>query len=217
MKLVRPIVVLLLISTFSISCEQGNDVNPTIQLSEYTNSVINSSKFTSLGLSVASLNLAGSQLSKTKYTFLTIPFEGMDERKGLLAHFNEKNQVISVTIFEAISNLPIDQIELKMKNMEYTGGFSFETEDGRVQLNLENSKIVSSKVITKNKSNAKEGPKCNDITEPGGAYDCAGARFEQMNPVDKFFCVATGYVPCFAQLVVSCIWDKCVVTPPNAS
>lgn len=77
-----------------------------------------------------------------------------------------------------------------------------------MQLNMEKSKIISSRVAKTSASGRALA--CNGLSEPGGALDCAGARLENMNWFDAAICYAT-FVPCMAQLVVSCAIDGCAV------
>lgn len=200
--------ILILISSLSISCEQQNDIKPVNQILDLANQVTSSSKFQNLNIPLKSISLENSQFISPEKKSLFIPFKGSDVRKGVIAIFSSENKLIAVAFYEAVTSVSADLIYSELKNESFLGDFIFQTEDGTLKVSMEKSKIISSKVA---KSDiAGRISECNGITQQGGALDCAGARLQDMNWFDKSICYI-GFMPCMAQLVISCAIDGCAV------
>jgi hypothetical protein len=197
-----------MISLF-ISCEQQDEIAPINETEALTNSVIASDQFKNLGVSLTSLNVKHSQFTTSKKKSLVIPFHGQEDKKGVLALFNDKHDLIYIAVIETKTSIPTDQIPSEIETGNFRGDFTFTTETGSLQVSLENSVITGSRT-TRSLHAARKEPKCNDITKKGGAYDCAGARIQKLNWFDKSICyINFGY--CFAEEVISCAIDGCTV------
>jgi hypothetical protein len=197
----------IIISAF-ISCEQQDEIKPVNEIEPLTNSVVASDQFKNLGVPLTSLNIKSTQFTTSKKRSLVIPFLGLEDRKGILAFFDNKQNLVYIAIVETQTAIPSDLISSEIENGRFKGQFKFTTETGSLQLSLENSRIVGSHTVRT--ANARKEPKCNDITKKGGAYDCAGARIEKRNWFDKSLCyINFGY--CFAEEVISCALDGCTV------
>lgn len=197
----------IMISLF-ISCEQQDEIAPVNETEPLANSVIASDQFKNLGVPLTSLNVKNSQFTTSKKKSLVIPFNGQEDKKGILALLNEQYDLIYIAIIETQTSIPTDQIPSEIEIGKFSGDFIFTTETGSLQLSLENSIITGSR--TTRSATARKEPKCNDITKKGGAYDCAGARIQKRNWFDKSICyINFGY--CFAEEVISCAIDGCTV------
>jgi hypothetical protein len=198
---------IIMISLF-ISCEQQDEVAPVHETASLTNSIIASDQFKNLGVPLTSLNVSNSQFTTSKKKSLVIPFDGQEDKKGVLALFNDQYELLYIAIIETQTSIPTDQIPSEIDNGKFHGDFTFTTETGSLQLSLENSTITGSR--TTRSATARKEPRCNDITRRGGAYDCAGARIQKRNWFDKSICyINFGY--CFAEEVISCAIDGCTV------
>lgn len=190
-----------------------NEIDNRGRLQELTDRVIASNDFEELDIPLSTLNIERSQFIGPDMDDIFMPFNGIDERKGVIALFNDKKEITSVVFFEVLTNVQTHLIESQIKNGNFNGTFLFRSKAGSGQLNLVDSKIVSQTTTSNKVGDQAQVQECKDITKPGGAYDCAGARFAQMNVSETIACVAGGFVPCFAWLVISCLEDGCVVSP----
>ena len=207
MKSIITMCSIIAISLF-MSCEQQNEVVPVHETESLANYVVASNDFKNLGVPVTSLNIRNTQFTTSKRKSIVIPFHGQEDRKGIITLFDKKQNLVYIAIIETQSNVPADLIPSEIENGKFTGQFKFTTETGSLQLSLESSRIVGTETIRA--ANARQEPKCNDITKRGGAYDCAGARIQKRNWFDKSICyINFGY--CFAEEVISCAIDGCTV------
>ena len=198
---------IIMISLF-ISCEQQDKIAPVNETESLTNSVITSEQFKNLGVPLTSLNVQNSQFTTSKKKSLVIPFSGQEDKKGVLALFNDQYDLVYIAIIETQTSIATDQIPSEIETGKFRGDFIFTTETGSLQLSLENSTITRSR--TTRSATARKEPKCNDITRRGGAYDCAGARIQKLNWFDKSLCYVN-FMYCFGEEVISCAIDGCTV------
>jgi hypothetical protein len=197
------IIVLCSIATFS--CDQESGISSIDRLPSLTKETLSSSQFLNLNVPLSQLNVKASQYVNTEENSIFIPFNGHDDRKGVIAIFNKMSIPIAVSEYEVITSISADQVFSQLKKGNFNGTFVVRLETGEMQLKMENSKIISKNVRT-----AAGGRMlvCNGFTQPGGALDCAGQRLENMNWLEQARCFST-FIPCMVELVLSCMIDKC--------
>lgn len=208
MKSLTKVLTSIALLSFTIfSCDQENEISSTNRLSVLTKQTLSSSKFLNLDIPLTKLNANASQYVNNEEKSIFIPFNGLDDRNGIIAIFNKANMLLEVAEYQAITIVSADQVYSELRNGNFKGTFVFRLESGEIRLNMEKSKIISKveKTVTSGRTSA-----CNGFTQPGGALDCAGQRLENMNWVDATICYAS-FVPCMAQLIISCMVDKCAI------
>jgi hypothetical protein len=191
----------------TISCDQDQEIEASQndRVSTLVEVALTSSKFQNLNISVSELDIKKAKYINADENSIAIPFVGYADKKAIITIFNKENSILAIAAYEAITNVPADQIYEELKNGSFNGTFEFKMEIGEMKIEMLKSKIIS-KAMTINNPVAK----CNGWSEPGGPLDCAGARLENMNWWDAGWCYATfGY--CMAQLAISCWIDDCVV------
>jgi hypothetical protein len=203
---------LILVSSLALSCEHESVNTRPNQISKLATKITSSSGFRNMNISLSDLNVGNAHFINKEENSVVIPYLGMDGKRGILALFDKDFEVRTVIYFEVMSSLDPNQVQSKMESGEFNGSFIIGNEYGRLQLNLERSKLVSRSTIRNEDARTSKVAECNDITQPGGAYDCAGARIQNLNWVDKIACYAF-FVECFALNVASCIVDDCEVSP----
>ena len=208
MKHLKKVIVVPLLIGLILSCEQKNEIKKLDRVTELANQVVSSVQFTSLKIKPNDLNLAGANYVDNNKNSIVIPYVGRDDRKGVVAIFDENDGLRGVMEFEALTNVGPDQILSELQNGTFNGTFVYRIGIGKMTLQLENSKVTSSSMARTDGS--AMAFKCREFDETGGALDCAGARFEQMDWAQQAFCVWS-FVPCMAKLVLFCIIDGCTV------
>ncbi len=198
--------VLILIGVSIISCEQEPSVKPSDQLGTLTDKIISSRTFLNLDIPVNSLYVTGSLFINAEKRSVLIPFKGWDDRKGIIALFNDDQEILTVVSYEAVTDTPSDLIYDELKSGSFSGTMIFRDEAGDLEINMQNSRIVSSKSIDRNITGRTLA--CAGMTEQGGPLWCAGARLENMNWFDAALCYAS-FMACMAELVISCAIDGC--------
>jgi hypothetical protein len=208
MKHLKKVMLMPLMIGLMLSCEQKNEIKKLDRVTELTNQVVASTQFNSLQIKVADLDLAASKYVDVEKNSIVIPFVGRDDTKGLVAVFDANDGLRGVMEFEALTKIDSDQIYPALQNGTFNGSFIYRIGVGKISLQLENSKVISSSMARKDGSAMAFA--CRGLDETGGALDCAGARFENMNWAQQVFCVWQ-FVPCMAKLVLFCIIDGCTV------
>jgi hypothetical protein len=199
-------VILLFFVIVVFSCEQNSELSRVDDPRRLADVTVASSKFKNLDVSVSNLNTSASKFINDERRSILIPFRGIDDRKGVIALFSDQYTLIEVAMYEVKTSIPSEMVFDALKNETFDGTFIFLDENARIEIAMERSKIISSKGSKYFISG--RGLSCNGMTEPGGALDCAGNRLVNMNWFDAAICYAS-FVPCMAQLVVSCMIDGC--------
>jgi hypothetical protein len=202
MKYLKKVIVLPLMIGLVLACGQKNEIKLD-RVTELTNQVVSSIQFTSLQIKLSDLNLAGSQYVDVEKNSIAIPFVGRDARKGLVAIFDEDDGLKGVMEFEALTTVAPNQIYTELKNGRFNGTFVFRMGMGKISLQLENSKVISS-VMARMDGSTIAFKKC-DATS---ALDCARAKIEQMNWFDWMLCNLE-FIVCLTREVIKCVFDGC--------
>lgn len=108
-----------------------------------------------------------------------------------------------------MTQIPANRIYEELKSGKFVGGSIFQYEGVRVEIAMENSRIVSSKG-TNMKSASGRMAACRAWDGYGGVLWCAGSRLENKNWFDAAICFAE-FVLCMAAEVISCSIDGCAV------
>lgn len=205
-------IAVLLIVGVTFSCEQERELLPKKEsVSELTTRILVSDQFNELNIDTNELDEAKAHFSDAEGLGIVIPFKGNEGKKFVMTLVNEKQQIRKVFVFEAVADILPEEFFESFESKKFEGSFKFADRSGSVQLTIRNSEIVSSS-IEKNMLAKGAKPECGDLTSDYGALACAGARIKRMNKFDKTICYLT-FPECFAQTVVSCIIDDCVINP----
>lgn len=207
----RKLCAVLVFGSLMSSCENESKA-PVTLLSLMINQVIASNRLQTLDIGTHSLSPENSKFINSERNSVWIPFNDNDSRRGIIAFFSKTNELTGVSYYETISNTPTDLVYSELKSGSFVGSFIFRTEIGTLQVDIDRFKIISK--VTQRSANRTSLVGCQGLSEPGGALDCAGARLTNMNWFDSAICYAA-FIPCMAQMVFSCILDKCVVSPPS--
>jgi hypothetical protein len=201
MRHLKKVIVMPILIGLIFSCEQKNEIKPD-RLGELTTQVVSSAEFNRLQLTLSDLNLAGSQYVDVHKNSIAIPFVGRDDRKGVVAMFDENDVLRGLMEFEALTNVDSDHMYVEFRDRTLNGTFAFRTGLGKMVIQLENSRPISSSMARTDGSAFA----CRLWDE---VIACAYFSFDQMNYLDQTICILS-FAPCIARLVLLCLLDGCM-------
>lgn len=201
----RQVISLVLILSVLFSCEEQPRLAAVDRLQQLTKQSLMSEDFKSLNVSLSGLNYEASAFINANENSIFIPFYGSDNRRGIIALFNDANVLRSMVEYEVITDVAVEDIYSSLISKTFAGRFHFRTPEGEIELMTERSRVVSSVVRRVSSGRVSD---CNYITESGGALDCAGSRIENMNWFKKTLCYID-FLPCLIEESISCWIDGC--------
>jgi hypothetical protein len=186
-----------------MSCEQKNEIKLD-RLTELTNRVTSSTQFTSLKIKLTDLNLEGSNYVNASKNSISIPFAGLDDRKGVLAVFGPNDALAGVLEFEVLTTVAPDQIDSELRNGRFNGTLVLRVGVSEFSFQLENSKVKSSSLARMD--NSALAFVCR---LPDELLACIVNSINNMDWFERTYCY-TSYLTCMANLAIMCMSDGCM-------